>query len=103
LPLSHGAALYRIAQEALANAYRHANATKIGISLIYGPKEVGLRVKDDGIGFDARQSRGMGLGHISERVRELGGQMTVEAAPGKGVILGATLPVGAHNDSNSYR
>lgn len=93
LPISHGAALYRIAQEALANTYRHANASEIEISLTYGPQEVRLRVKDDGIGFDARQSGGMGLGHISERVRELGGQMTVEAAPGKGVILGATLPV----------
>ncbi len=103
LPLSHGAALYRIAQEALANAYRHANASEIGISLTYSPEEVRLQVRDDGVGFDAKRSGGTGLGHISERVRELGGQMIVEAAPGKGVILAATLPVDRHNDTNSYR
>ena len=60
-------------------------------------------MRDDGVGFDAKRSSGMGLGYISERVRELGGQMTVEAAPGKGVILAASLPVDRHNDSNSYR
>lgn len=87
-------ALYRVAQEALTNAVRHAKASRVSILLTEGPKGVSLVVEDDGEGFDpARAGRGhLGLVHMRERVEVLGGQLELETAPGRGTSVYVHLP-----------
>jgi len=87
--------LYRIAQEGLNNAVKHANARNVKINLKYSQKNVTLELWDDGIGFDAevaRASGGMGLRGIEERVRKVGGTLEIESVPGKGTTLRIIVP-----------
>lgn len=86
-------ALYRIAQEALTNCARHANAKNILIHLLSHDGHVTLQVTDDGSGMRAGQSRrGFGLIGMEERVREIGGTLSVQSAAGVGTTIIADLP-----------
>ena len=78
--------LYRIAQEALNNALKHAQARKVTVYLRQDERGVTLEVADDGIGFDpeAVEGKGMGLRSIAERVRLMGGRLEIQSEPGKG-------------------
>jgi two-component system sensor histidine kinase UhpB len=91
------AALYRIAQEALTNAARHAGADAVRLSLtVRDGREVVLRVVDDGIGFDPGKRRfGLGLLGIGERVASHGGKLELLPAAPRGLELRATFPRGA--------
>lgn len=74
--------LYRIAQEALNNALKHADARNIRLSLHQDAQIVTLEIADDGVGFDpvtARERGGLGLAAMHERAAELGGQLTIHA------------------------
>lgn len=94
LPLEIEQALYRAIQEALANVARHSNARVVRLSLAIRPEEVNISVVDDGQGFDPSQTpRGMGLRSINERVERLGGQFTLDSAPGDGTRLMITIPI----------
>ena len=96
LPIAIEEELYRIAQEGLNNVVKHARARNIKISLKYSETSVCLEFQDDGTGFDlqaARESGGMGLRGIEERVRKTGGSLTVESAPGAGTKLTVTVPL----------
>jgi signal transduction histidine kinase len=95
--------LLRVAQEALANAQKHAAAREVTVRLAALEGEVVLTVRDDGRGFDARsavraegaQARadgGMGLASMRDRIRELFGKLIVESAPGHGTTVEARLP-----------
>ena len=94
------AGLFRIAQEALTNAARHADATTVRVRLTIGAETVALSVKDDGRGFDPEQCPavdgrdGFGLTGMRERARLLGGALTLESAPGVGTRVEATVPLG---------
>src|SRR4051812_41633353 len=79
-------AVYRVAQEALTNAARHARARRVDLELVVGPRGTELRVSDDGVGFDPASSRGEGLGldGMAERARLLGGELEVRSARGSG-------------------
>ena len=81
--------LFRVAQEALTNAVRHARARTIRVQLMANDEDVELSVVDDGIGFDASERSGSGLGlrSIDERVRLARGTVTVESRPGQGTTL----------------
>lgn len=104
LPISHSAALYRIAQEALANVYRHAHASGVAVRLAFDADVVRLEVEDDGVGFEGDKHEGRGLRHMAERVYDLGGSVSVEAAPARGAVVSAVLPLNGHNvDSSSHR
>jgi signal transduction histidine kinase len=83
-------ALYRIAQESLNNALRHAHAKHVAVSLRQQPGALILEVSDDGAGFDpvtARDKGGLGLRGIAERVAQLGGRLSVESRPGAGTLV----------------
>jgi signal transduction histidine kinase len=83
-------ALYRIAQEALNNALKHARAKYITVQLWQAQSHVALEIFDDGVGFDpaaATQNGGLGLRGIAERVAQLEGRLTVRSAPGAGTQL----------------
>jgi signal transduction histidine kinase len=68
---------------------------------------VRFSVQDDGCGFDARYTRGLGLLGMEERVRRLGGTLKIESQPGRGATISAEIPVAAldpvemHADSHS--
>jgi signal transduction histidine kinase len=87
--------VFRIAQEALQNALRHSEATRISVRLEEGGGRLRLTVADDGHGFDASapglRGRRLGLTSMEERAAELGGRLTVDAAPGAGTTVALEL------------
>jgi PAS domain S-box-containing protein len=87
-------ALYRIAQEALSNAARHADAQTLALRLTQAEGTVRLEVQDDGCGFDPgaqTQSAGLGLLGMHERARQLGAQLGIHSQPGQGTRVVLTL------------
>jgi signal transduction histidine kinase len=93
LPPGTQQALFRVAQEALANVARHARAHHVSVTLDSSPLSVHLRVDDDGVGFDPGQpSPGMGLGNMRGRVAALGGTLALTTEPGKGTLVRASVP-----------
>ena len=87
-------ALYRIIQEALTNAVKHAGATHVAISVDESDGVVRLTVTDDGMGFDPGAPRsGFGLAGMRERVELLGGELEVASSP-EGTRVTAALPAG---------
>ncbi len=89
-------ALFRIAQEALTNVVRHANAATATVCLAQADSTVTLVVEDDGRGFDpearAISSRRLGLVSMRERAADLGGRLSVTSAPGAGTVVRAQVP-----------
>jgi GAF domain-containing protein len=82
--------LYRIAQEALNNALRHAQAHRITVCLYKDEQTVMLEIADDGIGFDptsAREQGGLGFPGMRERATQLGGRLAVKSSPGEGTSV----------------
>jgi two-component system NarL family sensor kinase len=96
LPAAVEQGLYRIAQQAVANAVRHAAAAHVVIRLTRLPDAVVLRVEDDGDGFDPTVVAGdrFGLVGMQERARLLGGVLSVESAPGVGTAIVVRVPNG---------
>ncbi len=95
LPAAVEAGLYRVAQEALANVERHAQARAFWVKLLATPRRIELVVKDNGRGFEpdqVRQDR-YGLLGMHERVRLLGGELSIESAPGRGTKVYASVPL----------
>jgi signal transduction histidine kinase len=99
LPQEYETTLYRVAQEALTNVARHAQAKRVSVLLERRSGFVSLIVEDDGLGFDAPGVLGMpanpgrlGLLGMQERVRLAGGTLTIESAPGAGTTVFARLP-----------
>jgi two-component system, NarL family, sensor histidine kinase UhpB len=89
----HEIAVYRVAQEALANIARHADATHVKLELDTTGEELELRVSDDGRGFDAGgRRRGLGLSGMTERARLIGGELAIDSRPGAGTQLVMKVP-----------
>jgi signal transduction histidine kinase/ligand-binding sensor domain-containing protein len=91
--------VFRVVQEAVNNALRHARATEIQVRLSTEPGALLLSVRDDGQGFDAtavaeRVNRGehLGLLGMAERVRAIGGEFSLDARPGVGSLVEARIP-----------
>lgn len=85
-------AVYRIAQEAIHNALRHAGAARIDIVLTEADGATVLRVTDDGAGFAVADGRGLGLESMRDRARETGGTLTVTSEPGAGTTVRLVVP-----------
>lgn len=90
--------VYRVVQEAVTNASRHAKAGRIDVRVARsgqaGAERLEISIVDDGIGMDtARAHEGFGLAGMRERLELLGGALTVRSAPGEGVAVSATLPL----------
>ena len=101
LPVKTEHTLLRIAQEALANAARHSNASLISLCLTAHSGEAALTIQDNGKGFDAQaieEQHGLGLQLMRERVQELHGRLTLETPPGKGTCITVTLPLEESHD-----
>jgi signal transduction histidine kinase len=93
LPLMTTDALYRVAQEAIANALRHGRPTLLEVNLEYTPAQVCLSVRDNGTGFEPKAARthGFGLAGMRERMRALRGNFSIESAPGSGAMVRAEI------------
>jgi PAS domain S-box-containing protein len=91
-------AAYRIVQEALTNVARHAAVSEVMVRLWADQDSLHVQVEDQGSGFDVEASQaaagGGGLSGMYERAALLGGQLTIESAPGAGTCLTAALPLG---------
>jgi len=88
--------LYRIAQEALNNALKHAQATSVTVYLHSEGKGVALEVVDNGQGFDSNKLDnigGLGLVNMKERAEQLNGSLTINSVPGEGTSLKVTVEV----------
>jgi signal transduction histidine kinase len=95
LPAKVETALYRIVQEAVNNAVKHANANCVRIELKRSPSKVACRVRDDGSGFDVRRwNHGLGLIGIRERLNALGGSLHVVSESRRGTTLLTDIPLG---------
>jgi signal transduction histidine kinase len=97
-PLATKIALYRIIQEALNNAWRHADGATPTVTVTGFDDRLVIEVADPGPGFDPAVAQGsethLGLVSMRERAESLGGQFHIESAPGKGTRAIATLPLG---------
>ena len=92
--------IFRITQEALNNAGKHAQATQVRISLSREQNNLKLAIGDNGVGFNykqlpgaAGQGTGMGLSIMKERAELSGGFFSAESHPGKGTIIGISWPL----------
>lgn len=93
-PLPHALQdeIYRVGQEAITNALKHARATRIAARLCYAADSVSLTVADDGVGFDPERvatpaGEHFGLLGMRERVARIGGTLTIRSAPGAGTLV----------------
>ena len=93
-------ATYRLVQEALSNALKHASASRVEISVVERDGAVHIDVRDDGRGFDAdRDAAGFGLIGMRERVALVDGTLEVRSLPGQGTQLHAELRVRRRDDA----
>jgi signal transduction histidine kinase len=95
--LSRGAALalFRIMQEALGNAVKHARPARMTVHLTRSGDVVTLRLSDDGAGFDRSRlstSGGLGLIMMRERASQLNGTFEFDTAPGRGTVITIQIP-----------
>jgi signal transduction histidine kinase len=100
LPDQHKTCIYRVVQEALHNCSRHSNATTVQIKVVQEVERLSLSIHDDGVGFDVRHSKGLGILGMEERVTRLGGSFEARSDPGAGTTLMLELPL---NNGKSIR
>jgi signal transduction histidine kinase/ligand-binding sensor domain-containing protein len=100
LPPETEITVFRVAQEAVTNAIRHADPTRIAVTLRTGGGGLEIIVEDDGKGFDVRATldgaatvKNLGLLGMQERARMIGGEMSIESAPGRGTQVRIRIPL----------
>lgn len=103
LPDEHKTCVYRIVQEALRNAVRHAGAKQVRVDLRRADRGEGmhalvLRIEDDGKGFIPEQEKGLGLLGMEERVTHLHGHFRITSQPGRGASIQVELPLAAMSE-----
>jgi signal transduction histidine kinase len=86
-------AAYFFVTESLTNVLKHANASRAEISMTYGDGRLRLEVTDDGRGFEPDRASNNGLAGLQDRIRALGGTVTIASGPGRGTSIAASLPV----------
>jgi len=108
LPSTTEIALYRVVQEALTNATKHAKASRVWIRIDRQNGTLCCSVEDDGAGFDVKavqsdcKRRGLGLTGMKERLHAIGGTLMIDSASGQGTKLLMQLPTEISN-ANSHR
>jgi signal transduction histidine kinase len=95
LPEAPRLCVYRAIQEALTNCGKHANASRVTVTVSHEDDRVSASVQDNGKGFDKvrLQTHGLGLLGMSERVRALQGVITVSSEPGRGTLISLEVPL----------
>jgi len=88
--------LYRIIQEGIDNAYRHASAGYLDISIIEAEDGISVTLEDNGKGFDMKEvaiQENRGLQHMMSRIRYLDGFIEIDSSPGKGTLIAMHIPL----------
>ncbi len=103
LPAAVTLAFYRIAQEALNNVIKHAEATRVDVTLLSQPDRKELRIRDDGRGFDPQliPDGHIGISIMAERAKKVGGDLQIQSTPGRGTeitMIWPSLSGGANHD-----
>ncbi|RPI78293.1 MAG: sensor histidine kinase [Chloroflexi bacterium] len=101
LPQEMETTIYRIIQEAVSNAIRHAHATRIDVLLEKRDGKVLALIEDNGTGFNREEaftSGRMGLFGMRERAEMLGGRLVIESSPGSGTTIQAEIPYLTDNE-----
>jgi signal transduction histidine kinase len=100
LPEAHCLCIYRVVQESLTNAARHASPSSVDVAVTSDRDGVKATIHDDGAGFEPTGARRMGLGLVGmeERVRDLGGSLKIESEIGKGTKVAVHLPLASGDD-----
>lgn len=100
LPADMAVTCYRVVQEAVTNAMRHASARHVSVALHKNDRELSIVVRDDGVGFDvmhaqqrAAQGQSLGLLGMEERIRLLDGRLSIRSSPGAGTEVTASIPL----------
>jgi signal transduction histidine kinase len=93
IPDEYRICIYRLVQEALNNAARHSSAKNARVTVEQTANKILVRVFDDGRGFDPQRARGLGILGMEERVRRLGGILTIDSKAGAGTTLKAEFPL----------
>ena len=96
LPRDISLCLFRVLQEALHNAIKHSGVREFVVSIEATEKEIQLSVRDPGVGFDpkvASQGHGLGLTSMTERLRLVNGQLSVESKAHQGTAIFACVPL----------
>jgi signal transduction histidine kinase len=93
LPRALDLSAYRIVQEGLTNALKHARASQADVVVRYAAGELQIEVRDDGTGAPLSDGLGHGLVGVRERVKVYGGRMTAETASGGGFVLTTSFPI----------
>ncbi len=104
LPPAVETTVFRVVQEALTNAVRHAHCRRIAVEIGVGPTEIRATIRDDGIGFDAAATlqdprRPFGLLSMRERVEPFGGSVSITSRPDRGTAVDVRLPLPAHGSA----
>ncbi len=86
--------LYRSVQEALINIKRHAQARRVTIRFRRSAQVLYCTVQDDGVGFDPKSAKGLGLVGMRQRIESVGGRLVIRSRPGSGVTLKISVPFG---------
>lgn len=93
LPSATEQALFRVAQETLANIARHSGANQVQVQLEYAPTETRMCIEDNGRGFQVTENfRGIGLDSMHERMTAIGGALEIDSELGQGTRVTATVP-----------
>lgn len=97
IPTRQGFQLFRIAQEAVGNACKYANAKNLCISLVDLGETFEFQIYDDGQGFDVSETHGAGIGlfNMQQRARAIGANLAIETSPGMGTTITCILPKSA--------
>ena len=104
LPQDAQLVVYRVAQEALSNAVRHANAEHVRVGLHREADRIALSVSDDGGGFTFDQTaRGLGISGMRERALLVGGEFQIESRPGIGTRVRLLVPIGTPDADSGGR
>jgi signal transduction histidine kinase len=100
-------ACFRMLQEALKNVAQHAHATEVWVNLLCSDEAMHLRVRDNGVGFDADEiiaetrRASIGLHAMVERVRQVGGRVEIRSDPGRGTELHARFPLAEMDEATA--
>ena len=97
--------LFRVVQEAAGNAMRHGRATKIFVEYDYDRRDIHLKIRDNGCGFDVERSRmaaaergSFGLSNMAERIHFVNGTLNIQSVQGKGTEITIKVPIGGDEE-----
>lgn len=98
--------VFRVVQEALQNASRHAQASEVRVALRVEQRHLCVEIEDDGKGFsqeDSAWNRGLGLASMRERVHLLGGRFQLRSSPGRSTQITIAIPMGEVDEKGNRR